>query len=252
MRRSDGLVVAICAAALAVLLLAGPAHAATYSNGFQMSRFKVEVKGVQTTVQQYTKEAVDECDFDDHSSGSEKVVFRTTKPVYLTAMHMKGERNPEFFGGKQLSIPTKAVVKRSYTPRISRAAKACEDNGGGVANETKPDCGTKVVQPFEVRLQYAREKKDALLLSSASDAHPYEECPSGGGYGMSFPSLLLENSGARGNYIYADLSQDELFDPKFQKWISIARGSRKEVDESHWVKTEIEWDVSFTRLKDKH
>jgi hypothetical protein len=254
MRTSDkaiALVLSICATAAIGSALASPAGAATYGNGFQLSKFKVEIKGVQTMVQQHTHEAADACDVEDHSSGSEKVVFSTAKPIYLTASHMKGEASPEFFGGRQLGIPTKAVVKRSYTSRIAPPAIPCEENGGGVETVTQPDCGTRIVQPFEVRLQYAREKPSALLLSSADDEDPYERC-SGGGYSMNFPSLLLERSGARGNYIYADLSQDELFDPEFQKWISIAEGSRKEQDADYWVKTSIHWEVSFTRLQEKH
>jgi hypothetical protein len=253
MKGSDkmiALAIALCAIAATGAALAAPAGAETYSTGFQLSKFKVEIKGVQTMVQQRTHSAADECDVDDHSSGSEKFTFKTSKPIYILASHMKGEFNPEFFSGKQLAIPTRAVVKRSYTTRITQPAIPCEENGGGVTTEYKPDCGTRVVQPFEVRLQYAREKKNALLLSAYGGEDPFERC-SGGGSLMSFPSLLLEKSGARGNYIYADLSQDELFDPEFQKWISIADGSRKEQDADSWVKTHIHWEVSFTRLKGK-
>jgi hypothetical protein len=252
MRASDktvALVLAICATVAMGAALAAPAGAATYGNGFQLSKFKVEIKGTQAMVQQRTHVAADECDISDSSSGSEKVSFRTTKPIYITASHMKGEANPEIFG-RQLAIPTKAIVKRSYTTRISPPAIPCGDNGGGVDTVYQPDCGTRVVQPFEVRLQYAREKKNALLLSAYGGEDPFERC-SGGGSSMSFPGLLLEKSGARGQYIYADLSQDELFDPEFQKWISIAEGSRKEQDADHWVKTDIHWEVSFTRLREK-
>jgi hypothetical protein len=252
MKTSDkavALVLALFASVAMAAAAAAPAGAAS-GNGFQLAEFKVEIKGEQTMVQQRTKEAADQCDFSDHSSGSEKVVFATTKPIYITAMHMKGDFNPEFFTGKQLAIPTKAKVKRSFTPRIGRSTVACEDNGGGGV-VYQPDCGTRVVQPFEVRLQYAREKKSALLLSSYGSDDPFEHC-TGGGYSLSFPQLLLERSGPRGNYIYADLSQDELFDPEFEKWISIADGTRKEGSGDSWVKTHIHWEVSFTRLKEKH
>ncbi|HVY97066.1 MAG TPA: hypothetical protein VHA54_08920 [Solirubrobacterales bacterium] len=247
MRRTDGIVVAICALALAALALAGPAHATTYGNGFQVARFKVEVKGVQTTVQQHTKEAVDECDTDDHSSGSERVVFATTKPIVITATYMPGQENPEFFAGRQLGIPTKAKVKRSWTSRISQS-RACEDNGGGVENATKLDCGTKTVQPYVVKLQYSRERKSGLLLSGSGEGDPFQECP--GAATMGFPWLLVEGNGS-GNYILADLSQKELFDPKFQKWISIAEGERKSTSATYWMKTHVRWEVSFTRLESK-
>jgi hypothetical protein len=239
---------ALCAI-VAMGTAAATAGAETYGNGFQLSKFKVEIKGVQTMVQQHTHAPENECDIGDSSSGSEKVTFRTTKPIYIIASHMKGTTNPEFFSSRQLAIPTRAVVKRSYTSRISPPALLCEDNGGGVDTKFEPDCGTKVVQPFKVQLQYSERKKNGLLLTSYDEEDPFERC-SGGGYYMSFPNLLVEKTGS-GRFIYADLSQDELFDPKFQKWISIAEGTRKEQDADSWVKTKIHWEVSFTRLKGK-
>lgn len=250
-KRSDRLIalgLALCATVAAVLALTAPADAATYTNGFKMSKFKVEIKGWQKMVQQSTHAPEDECDISDFSSGSEKLSFATTKPYYVIASYMKGEENPQFFSTKQLAIPTKAVVKRSYTPRVSGPAVPCEDNGGGVETTYLPDCGTKTVKPFEVRLQYADRRKGALVLSSYhSTDDPFERCP-GSGY-MSFPNLLVEKGPSK--FIYADLSQQELFDPGFRKWISIAEGSRKERSGDHWVKTTVRWEVSFTRLKEK-
>jgi hypothetical protein len=251
-KRSDKLIalgLALCAAAMTALALAAPADAATYSNGFKLSKFKVEIKGWQEMVQQSTHAPENECDISDFSSGSEKVNFATTKPYYVIASHMKGESNPQFFATKQLEIPTKAVIKRSYTPRVSPPAVLCEDNGGGIETTYQPDCGTKKVMPFGVRLEYSDRKKGALLLSSYHSVEdPFERCP-GAAY-MSFPNLVVERSGS-GNFIYADLSQDELFDPQFRKWISIAEGTRKEKSGDHWVKTTVHWEVSFTRLKEK-
>jgi hypothetical protein len=252
MRTKDkaiALALALCAIVAMATALAAPAGAETYGNGFQLSKFKLEIKGVQTMVQQHTHAAENECDISDSSSGSEKVTFRTTKPIYVTASHMKGETNPEFFSTRQLAIPTKAVVKRSYTSRISQPAIPCEDNGGGVETQFQPDCGTKVVQPFKVQLQYSERKKNGLLLTSYDEEDPFERCSGGGSY-MTFPNLLVERTGS-GKFIYAEVSQDELFDPKFQKWISIADGTRKEQDADSWVKTHIHWEVSFTRLKTK-
>jgi hypothetical protein len=103
------------------------------------------------------------------------------------------------------------------------------------------------VQPYEVKLQYSREKKSGLLLSGSGEGDPFLECP--GASTMGFPWLLVERSGREGNYILADLSQKELFDPGYQKWISIAEGERKTTAPTYWTKTHIRWEVSFTRLK---
>jgi len=73
MRTSDktiALVLAICATVAMGAAVAAPAGAATYGNGFQLSKFKVEIKGTQTMVQQRTHAAADECDVSDSSSGS--------------------------------------------------------------------------------------------------------------------------------------------------------------------------------------
>ncbi|MGE5407171.1 MAG: hypothetical protein ACM3NV_01015 [Syntrophothermus sp.] len=239
---------ALGATLAAVLALAAPARAQTYGNGFQMARFKVEIKGWQNMVQHHTREAMSECDTADHSFGRERVTFHSTKPVYITATHMPGEFNPQLFGGPRLGIPTVARVERSFTPVISPPAIPCEFNGGG-GEATKPDCGARVVKPWRLNLQFGRQRKDALLLSGNGEQDPYLNCP--GASVDSFPWLLVERSGHRGKYIYADLSRDELFDPRFQKWISIANGTAKNVGSDYWVKTEVHWEVSFTRLKNK-
>lgn len=251
MKTSDK-VIAIGLALLATVAMgtavAAPAGAASYSNGFQVARFKVEIKGWQNMVQRRTHEAENECDVSDHSFGRERVTFHTSKPIYITATHMKGEFNPQLFGGPQLGIPARAKVERSYTPVIAPPAVPCEENGGG-AEPTKPDCGTKIIKQWRLNLQFGTEKKDGLLLSGNGDQDPYTNCP--GSSTSSFPWLLVEGSGYKGKYIYADLSQDELFDPKFQKWISIANGSATNSGTGWWSKTDVHWEVSFTRLKKK-
>jgi hypothetical protein len=239
----------LCAAMAMGAALSAPADAETSSNGYKMARFKVEVKGWQTTVLQHTHAAENNCDISDSSSGSEKVNFRTTKPIVITASYFPGLENPEFFSGKQLAIPTKAVVKRSYTPRITMPAVPCEDNGGGVEQTYQPDCGTKTVSPYWVKLEYAEKlARDKLLLTTYSDdGDPFERCP--GAASHSFPFLTVYDSKAK--LIGAELSQKELFDPEFRKWTSIVRGSVKETYTDSWSKTTIHWEVSFTRLKDK-
>jgi len=249
MTRTDKIVAALlafCAAIAVVAAFANKASAETYGNGFQMAKFKIEIEGTQTSTFHRTIEAEDECSVSDHSFGREKVTFKTTKPIYVTASHLPGEFNPQMFGATQLGIPATAKVQRSYTPLISGPAKTCEDNGGG-AELTPPDCGTRTVKPWKLELQYARDKKNALLLSGNGEDDPYVNCPSGGI--SSFPWLLVEDSGHKGKYIYAEVTQDELFDPKFQKWIAIGNGSSKDVGSGWWSKTDITYSVSFTRLK---
>lgn len=249
MKRSDKIVVTALALCLAVAIfaaLAGRADAATPGNGFQAAKFKIEIEGTQNSVWHRAVEAPDECSTSDHSFGREKTTFHTTKPIYITATHMPGEFNPQMFSTTALGIPATAKVQRSFTPVITGPAKVCEENGGG-AEVTPPDCGTKTVSKWKVNLEYAREKKDALLLSGVSEGDPYTNCPGNGIDG--FPWLVVEGSGHQGKYIYAEVTQDELFDPKFQKWIAIGHGSAKDSGSGWWSKTEITYSISFTRLK---
>jgi len=249
MKRTDKIVVTVLALCLAVavaIAFAGKADAATSGNGFQVAKFKIEIEGTQTSTWHHTREAADECDTSDHSFGREKVTFHTTKPIYVDATHMPGEFNPQMFSTGQLGILATAKVQRSFTPVITGPAKTCEENGGG-AEVTKPDCGTRNVKKWTLELQYAREKKNALLLSGSGDGDPYVNCPGDGVAG--FPWLLVEGSGHQGKYIYAEVTQDELFDPKFQKWIAIGHGSAKDSGSTWWSKTEITYSISFTRLR---
>jgi hypothetical protein len=249
MKQSDKIVaiaLVFCTAIAIAVAFAGQADAVTSGNGFQVAKFKIEIEGTQNTVYHRAVEAADECSISDHSFGREKVSFHTTKPIYVDTTHMPGEFNPQMFATGQLGIPATAKVQRSYTPVITGPARICEENGGG-AEATKPDCGTRSVKNWKVNLQYASDKKNALLLSSGGEGDPYVNCPGNGTAG--FPWLLVEGSGHQGKYIYAEVSQDELFDPKFQKWIAIGHGSAKDSGSGWWSKTEITYSISFTRLK---
>lgn len=250
MKRSDKIValaLALFTAIAIAVAFAGQAHAATSGNGFQVAKFKIEIEGTQNTVWHRAVEAADECGTSDHSFGREKVSFHTTKPIYVDTTHMPGEFNPQMFATGQLGIPATAKVQRSFTPVITGPARTCEENGGG-AEVTKPDCGTRTVKKWKLDLQYATDKKNALLLSSGGEGDPYVNCPGNGTDG--FPWLLVEGSGHKGKYIYAEVSQDELFDPKFQKWIAIGNGSAKDSGSGWWSRTEITYSISFTRLKE--
>ncbi|MGD9736881.1 MAG: hypothetical protein AB7V58_14945 [Solirubrobacterales bacterium] len=251
MTRTDKLIalaLAFCAAiAVALAASAGKADAAQpdYSN-FKIAEFKIEIEGEQKTTWHRTLDAPDECSTGDHSFGREILHFETKQPIYLTATHMPGEFNPMMFSTKgQIEFPTIAKVERNFTPLISGPARQCEDNGGG-AEVTPPDCGTKTVKNWAVNLQYAQKKKNALLLSGKSMEDPYVNCP--GDSLDTFPWLIVERSGHRGNYIYAEVTQDELFDPNFQKWIAIGHGVAKDSTKTEWSSTEITYSISFKRI----
>jgi hypothetical protein len=251
---ATGLMLAAMAIAMAALGAGAAAAAGTTSgNGYKMAEFLVEIEGTQVATMHRTLEAEGPCDTSDFSTGRERLTFHTEKPLLITAFDSPGGGfNPEFFATKQLYIPTVATVERSYIPvwGAPPTDPACGENGGADSGyePPKPDCGTRHTD-FPVKLQYGRKNHRGLLLSSAlSDENLFKECPQTAGL-KSFPWLLVEKGPKAGNYIYADLSQKELFDPDFQKWISLANGSKKQTEAHGWTQTNIKWSVSFTRLK---
>lgn len=243
---------ALGAALALVLALASPSRAATYGNGFQVAKFKVEVEGYSNTTWHRNYEAENECDVSDHSYGRERLTFATTKPIYITATHMPGEFNPMLFASNgRLGIPTRAKIQRTFTAAISAPVKGDCLGAGGGGEPTVPDCGTKVVKPWTLEVEFSDKKKGALQLhSNGSIRTPFLNCP---GALYTFP-YLLDEEGTRGTSrkpLYADLSQDDLFDPRFRKWITIGDGAFKEVSDTWWAKTDVHWALSFTRLGEK-
>lgn len=247
MRTSDkaiALVLALAATVAMAAAVASPAGANTYDNGYKLAKFKVEVKGYQKMVQQHRRLAADACDYSDFSSGSETLTFRS-KPTVITASYYPGQFNPTFFAGRKLGVPTTAKVERSFTPRVHTPAVPCEDNGGGVETISQPDCGTKTAKPFLLSLEFAEGRRDQMVLTAETIEDPFERCPGAGE--LSFPFLVAADS--KDKPIAATLSQADLFNPSFRKWISIANGTRREDYGESWAKAEVRWEVSFTRLK---
>lgn len=245
----DRSIAAATAAAMSIvaLFLGVGAGSAAAVKKVEFAHFKVEIKGVQQMYSQHTHEAEGPCDIDDFSSGSEKLVFKT-KPVVITSVHVPGVFNPSFVAASTPEgIPATATVTRNYTTRISGGTgPGCgENDGDGSGEGLKPDCGTKTVTPFRLDLDYSEDEKSKLTLLGGLDEDPFHECPGVGG--LSFPDLIVESTSGR--LIAADVSQDQLFDPAFGKWIALAGGSRKITEKDWWAKSTIHWDVSFTRLK---
>ena len=238
-------------AALATVAATASTTASAAPTGYKSAKFRIEVKGWAKTVQQHTHAGEDECDPDNFSSGTETLMFRTLKPIVITAAKFPGLDNPEFFAGRRLGVPVRAIVNRSYTNRVSRLPEECGDNGGG-AEPTPQDCGRRVKNPWKLELAYIDGHRGKLGLSySGGMLDPYNNCASAG-YPMGFPHFPTEKgtSGKRGP-IFAQLSQADLFNRNIRKWISIARGTYKQRTNDWWATTRVRWEVSFTRLRSR-
>lgn len=250
MRRTNkAMALAAGIAALIALNTALAGGAVASAGDFELARFRVEIEGSSKTVWRSTIEAETECDSSDHSSGSERLAFSTKKPFVVTATHMQGDFNPRIFAGRSaLGVPVEARVMRRYTPDVVLPAKSCEDNGGG-AEPVRPDCGGRRVPTWHVQLEFSEEKRNGLQLHGDSGAKTlYESCPAAL---YCYPFLLDEENGRGETPLYADLSPDEIFDPKLQRWITIGNGSFEDRDANLWSRTRVHWTVSFTRLKEK-
>jgi hypothetical protein len=245
-----GVYLATITAAVALLLsLAVDAGAvAPGIDGFQMARFKVEIEGTSSTTWHSSLEPETECDTADHSFGRERLSFATKKPFVVTATYFPDELNPSIFSGRSaLGVPVLARLTRSYTPLVTPPARSCEDNGGG-AEPVRPDFGSRT-RNWHVELEFSDKKRNGLQLHGDNGAKfPYEHCPTAG---FSYPSLLDVTNARTEEPLFADLSPDDLFNPKLQKWITIGDGTYDEGDGVLWYRTHVHWTVSFTRLKGK-
>ena len=240
---------AFLTAVATIAAVAGETASAAGPSGYKSAKFRIEVKGWAKTVQQYSHLAEDECDHDDFSSGTETLMFRTLKPLVITATKIPGLDNPEFFSTRRLDVPVRAIVNRSFTPRRGGPLpEDCGDNGGG-AEPTPPDCGRRVKNPWELELAFLDGHRNKLGLSYGGGMmDPYNNCP-GAGFGATFPYFsTTKGLNGKNGPIAARLSQAELFDRNYRKWISIARGTYKQRTSRWRATTRVRWEVSFTRL----
>ena len=247
--RAVALLAGVAAALVLAIPLAADAAPAPSIKGFQMARFKVEIEGHSTKFWRSMLKPETECDTTDNSYGNERLTFSTKKPFVITATHFPDELNPQIFSGRStLGAPVVVRVRRSYTPDVLPPARICGDNGGG-AEPVRPDCGTRTIRNWHVEIEFSEEKRNGLQLHGDDSARdPYENCPSAP---WSFPNLVDIVNARTQEPLYADLSPDDLFDPKLEKWITIGNGSYAEDTGSLSALTRIHWTVSFTRLKGK-
>jgi hypothetical protein len=246
MIRKSMLVLAL--AALLVALTAVAAAGAAAPGQYKITHFKVEVKGIQKTVQTFHHKPEGECDISDNSTITEKVVFQST-PKLMTFYDAPGELNPIVLFDKAGKWPTKATVTRHYTPRIVTpppSPKCGENDGGGEEVVPLDDCGTKKLPSWEIHLEYDKRKKDGFHVFGGEEAEPlFNNCLAPAG-DLGFPFLILEDTHEKP--ILAELPKDEVFDPGIGKLIGLASGTQRVEEPSLSAKVSIEWDVSLTRI----
>ncbi len=234
------------AALLALGLLAFSAASANAAGKYKQAHFKAEVKGVQTYVDEYHHVATDRCDSTVDSVSREKIRFESRKPVLLTATDLPGLKELVLTGGtdKPLRFPTKAKVTRSHSNSYTPVPEDCGGNGGG-SIPTPPDCGTRTIDPWWLSADYYKPGHIELQPEDIGSSSPFKNCGSG-----QFPYLM--NGEVFGKRSDAELPEDEVFDEKIGKIITIGKGNEYLPMPEGYSETKIRWELSLTRIKGKN
>ena len=234
------------AALLALGLLAFSASSASAAKGgYDQANFKAEIKGVQTYHDEYHKASTGPCDPQIDSVENEKVKFKSKKPVLFTATRIPEVKGLVLTSGdKPLRFPVKATVNRSHSHSATPLPLDCGGNGGG-ATPTPPDCGRRTVGSWKLGVDYYKRSRLELIPEDYDQGTDlYVNC--GNGY---FPQLLPGTT--FGKSTNAELPEDEVFNEKYGKIITIGDGDESIVYPDGFWETKLRWELSITRIKDK-
>jgi membrane protease YdiL (CAAX protease family) len=229
-----------CLAVVAGAVAVSPA-AAKPGFGFTTAKFRIEVKGVQTTAWRADRPLGSAaCDVGWRGEGTEVVRF-ASKPVVAKATAYKSY-DPLFSVGKRhgagLEMPAR-VTRRSD---FKEFANECTDGDGkeGVTPPA-PDCGRrKVTIDAEVKFERGR-----LLVDRSRDPFvplpPYRNCKV---WGTAYPALLWRDGG---NAIGKSLSARRLFGGPKVRTITVGRRFDHKSAEL-WHETTLKYTVTLTRI----
>jgi hypothetical protein len=243
--RAPALIGALTALALV------PATAAA-APGIDTQRFRVDVKGVQTTAWEYDVDGGGLCNPAESGEGTELVRFATARPQVLMAARM-GPTYVHFGDGKpagDLTAGTVGITARAKITRHSMSvegplAPGCVDPDG--AETRAPDCGTKR-DSLDLMLAYQTGKGSVVLRNHIvpTPAEPFRNC---GANGVHFPTLLDQDT--RGRPIASAWPVDEVFDRGVGKTILIGRGRSVYQDATSRRVSTIRWEATLRRLPAK-
>lgn len=237
-RSTKATAAAICAG---IALLGGAAGAQGAKGEYETAKFKLSVKGKQTTTEKSFHDPINDCDIRNYSTGKEVVRF-STKPVKATVVSGPGMKTPIVAYGKgKIGMAATAKVNRSFNPAISGpAGRDCGDNGGG-GEPLPPDCGTRTVKPWQIQLDWPRRQRVGLEAGWVDD-QLYKNCPGG-----AFPDLITQNT--LSGPIDSELPDSELFDEKIGKLIVIGKGEQSFLLHDYDETTKLRWEITLKRIK---
>jgi hypothetical protein len=237
---------ALCALGSAAVVPA--AHAATPGPKVSEAWFKVTVEGVQTTTWTADHKPAFRCDSSYRGSGSERVTFKSRRPLVVRAFRL-GKGPVSFINdGKLAALPTRGNVKRSGTQTLDPSPPECAvgDGDGDPGDPPRPDCGTKAIPSLMLSLQYDALSPDRITLSPDPNptAPTFTRCPM---MGTGWTTFLTSDATRR--TAGEKLPRADLFDKRQGKMIVIGRGAISSNAQGIRSTTRIQWDLTLTRLR---
>ena len=239
---------AVCVAGAAVACAAvspSVAAAATLPAPAEQQTFKVDVKGVQTTVWTLQHASQGPCDPTQRGGGKETIVFRSSRPERMIARRYGKNYvlfgDPLQFGGND--FVTSATVTRNGHIVSSKVASGCGANGG--SGPATPDCGTKKTG-LDLKLEYANDRHGFMLTGGdlGTLGEPFHDCPWTGGV-TSFPRIVERQ---RTRPIVAAIPASDLFDHALGQHVILAQGVERVNSGGVKAVTRLHWDVRLTRV----
>ena len=228
----------------ALSLLAALPAAAQAAKPLETQRFKVSIKGVQTTAWSYDVPGGGLCDPSGSGEGTEVLRFATTKPQTIDAIRY----SPTYvlFGGSEDAgeLVARAKVTRHGMSVEGPLDPTCVDRRGGGEIGT-PDCGTKHTS-LNLMLSYesfGKPRGITLRNHTIPTPDPFLRCSTGG---VAFPTLLDRTT--NGKSIASHWPVDEVMDRRVGKTIVIGRGRKVVEDATSRQETTIRWEVTLRRI----
>jgi hypothetical protein len=210
----------------------------------ETQRFKVSVKGVQTTAWSYDAPGGGLCRPSVSGEGTEVVRFATAKPQTIVATRF----SPTYVLFGDAEDPGELVARAKVTRHMMSVEgpldPTCVDKRGGGGIGT-PDCGTKHAA-LSLTLSYesfGRPRGVKLRSNTARTPDPFLRCPTGG---VSFPTLLDRTT--NGTSITSDWPVRDVMDRGVGKTIVIGRGRTVAEDATSRKETTIRWEVTLRRI----
>lgn len=238
---------AAVAGATALALLTAPAAQATKGQlNVKEARFKVTVKGTQTTTWSANHPSTSRCVSAYTGSGTEKVTFRSKRRVVAKAFALG--RGPVLWtaGGDVAELPMKGTVIRRGSMTFAPTPPDCAV-GDGDSTGTPPasDCGTKKIRSLRLLLAYDYQRHDRITLSNGGQAEPrFEQCPS---LGQGWTTILSRDD--RKRTAGEELPRRDLFDRRQGKMIVLGRGKVTTNADGVSATTRIEWELTLVRRR---